>query len=135
MPLQVPANNADMGPLDWGAPQENWEVRDLRKHPLLLLRPPQDFIDDEDTISLSSGDESDATVVIPEGDWRISAGGAVVRKRKRSASMKRRIAKRREQILAMQQGVRVFVERQGSKDVIDLTRGDTIEDAIDVDRS
>ncbi|EIW52486.1 uncharacterized protein TRAVEDRAFT_52929 [Trametes versicolor FP-101664 SS1] len=117
----LPPAQVALGPLEWGAPE---------------LGDWQDVLDREATISLSSGDESDATVVIADGDWRIPAGGAtVVRKRKRSASMKRRIAKRREQVLSMQAGLRVFVEQQGSKEVINMTLGETIEDAIDVDRA
>lgn len=132
MPLQVA-----LGPLEWGAPEVgDWQVRPIHRRPLVILTQPQDVLDREATISLSSGDESDATVVIADGDWRIPAGGAtVVRKRKRSASMKRRIAKRREQVLSMQAGLRVFVEQQGSKEVINMTLGETIEDAIDVDRA
>lgn len=132
MPLQVA-----LGPLEWGAPElGDWQVRPIHRRPLVILTQPQDVLDREATISLSSGDESDATVVIADGDWRIPAGGAtVVRKRKRSASMKRRIAKRREQVLSMQAGLRVFVEQQGSKEVINMTLGETIEDAIDVDRA
>ncbi|EIW51991.1 uncharacterized protein TRAVEDRAFT_53975 [Trametes versicolor FP-101664 SS1] len=120
-PAQVPVNNAGLGPLEWGAPQVgDW----------------QDVVDSEEVISLSSGDESDATVVIAEGDWRIPAGGGgVVRKRKRSASMKQRIAKRREQLLSMREGLRVFLVQQGSKEVIDLTHGETADDAIDIDRA
>lgn len=132
MPLQVA-----LGPLEWGAPElGDWQVRPIHRRPLVILTQPQDVLDREATISLSSGDESDATVVVAAGDWRIPAGGGgVVRKRKRSASMKQRIAKRREQLLSMREGLRVFLVQQGSKEVIDLTHGETADDAIDIDRA